>query len=367
MYTTHYPRPTPGREHIPVYPKGFIAIRIMQLAVALTTMGLAAYGITIFPIDGSCFVLSVGIMTMLTSIYHFAAELGVPAVYNYWVIMGLDIIYVVLWFIASSLLVARVGPAGYYCTSTFSCSTHLTADTFFWRQTQQAAAGLSATEFALYIISLAVHRVYVQRHRAAGFQCTPVARLWPKAMADANQKPEAPYGYPYAQSYPQLSYPQLPYPPLSYLQQPYPQHPMAAYFQKPQPYPHPQQQQQPYLYYPIPQLDGDAVVPQQGFYALAQQRQQQQFPQHQQQQQQQPFQQYPQELQHHQQQSPQSATIWGPESQLIPQSAGTNSNFVPSSLSLNGHGQPELDGHGGKLDLGQNISRCRGIRSEYSM
>ncbi|KAK4141868.1 uncharacterized protein C8A04DRAFT_13721 [Dichotomopilus funicola] len=149
MYTKNARCPTPGREHIPVYPKGFIAIRVAQLVVALTIIGLAAYGISSIPMDGSCFVLSVGIMTMLTSIYHFVAETDMPLAYNYWVIMGLDIIYVALWFIASSLLVARVGPAGYYCTSTFTCSAHLTADTFFWKQTQQAAAGLSATE--LYV------------------------------------------------------------------------------------------------------------------------------------------------------------------------------------------------------------------------
>lgn len=44
MYTMNAPRPIPGREHIPVYPKGFIAIRIAQLVVALIIMGLAAYG-----------------------------------------------------------------------------------------------------------------------------------------------------------------------------------------------------------------------------------------------------------------------------------------------------------------------------------
>lgn len=33
-----------GREHIPAYPKGFIAIRIVQLVLALIVLGLAGYG-----------------------------------------------------------------------------------------------------------------------------------------------------------------------------------------------------------------------------------------------------------------------------------------------------------------------------------
>lgn len=311
-------------------------------------------------------------MTTLTSIYHLVAELGVPAAYNYWVIMGLDIFYVALWLIAFSLLFARVGVSG-YCTSSSWCTYIAVGPMSRWKQTQLAAAALGASELyvclslscvfffplkkkkktrylktltdsnlpsVLYIFSLAIHRVCLQRHRAAGFHCLPIARLRTKAMAYANQKRGAPYGYLYPQPYLQQLYPQQPYPQQPY-QQPYPRQPMAAYLHGPQPYPYPQQQ--PYLYYPVPQLDSDPVLPQQGFYALAQQQQQQQ----------QPIQQYPHELQHQQQQSPQSTTIWGSESPLIPQSAGTssNSNFVPSSVSPSG--QPELDGQGGKPDFGQ--------------
>lgn len=35
-----------GREHIPIYPKGFIALRIVQLVVALIILGLCAYSLT---------------------------------------------------------------------------------------------------------------------------------------------------------------------------------------------------------------------------------------------------------------------------------------------------------------------------------
>jgi hypothetical protein len=35
----------PGKEHIPIYPAGFIAIRYVQLILALVILALAAYGV----------------------------------------------------------------------------------------------------------------------------------------------------------------------------------------------------------------------------------------------------------------------------------------------------------------------------------
>lgn len=40
-----YAVPPAGREHIPIYPSGFIAIRIAQLVLSVIIMGLAAYGV----------------------------------------------------------------------------------------------------------------------------------------------------------------------------------------------------------------------------------------------------------------------------------------------------------------------------------
>lgn len=42
-YSTGQPA---GREHFPVYPKGFIAIRIVQLVVAVIILALDAYTLT---------------------------------------------------------------------------------------------------------------------------------------------------------------------------------------------------------------------------------------------------------------------------------------------------------------------------------
>lgn len=46
-YPTTAGRPA-GREHVPVYPKGFIAVRIVQLVFAVVIMGLDASSLTLF-------------------------------------------------------------------------------------------------------------------------------------------------------------------------------------------------------------------------------------------------------------------------------------------------------------------------------
>lgn len=53
------PERAPGREHVPRYPPGFVAIRFVQLVFALIIIGLAAYGISLLPFDGSIFILVV--------------------------------------------------------------------------------------------------------------------------------------------------------------------------------------------------------------------------------------------------------------------------------------------------------------------
>jgi hypothetical protein len=51
-----------GREHFPLIPKWFLGIRILQLIVALTCLGLCAYGVSVtssvgFALDGNALML----------------------------------------------------------------------------------------------------------------------------------------------------------------------------------------------------------------------------------------------------------------------------------------------------------------------
>lgn len=42
-----------GREHIPLYPKGFIGLRIVQLVVAVIVLGLDAFTLSVLAFDGN--------------------------------------------------------------------------------------------------------------------------------------------------------------------------------------------------------------------------------------------------------------------------------------------------------------------------
>lgn len=49
----------PGREHIPIYPRGFIVIRIVQLVLAVVIIALAAYSIHYGAYDANEFIMAV--------------------------------------------------------------------------------------------------------------------------------------------------------------------------------------------------------------------------------------------------------------------------------------------------------------------
>ncbi|KAK3301069.1 uncharacterized protein B0H64DRAFT_30112 [Chaetomium fimeti] len=328
MDNTPSPTRPLGREHIPIYPRGFIAIRIVQLVLALIILGLAAYAISYLSFDGNQFILTVALMTMLSSIYHLVAELGAPAAYNYWAILGLDIFLLLMWLCSFALLASRVTPWVTYLDA-------LSGAEATWLGTQVGAAAMGGIEFLLYIISLAIHSVCLHRHRAAGLHCMPPGPHQPNAggpvvFLGIDKAGNPVYGQQIPLQHQQLPYPQQPVP--AHLQgQPqfYPQMQMPApgyaavpanmhHMQQGQPMPMPmpmqmqmppQQQQQ--QHYPPP-------------YPQQQQQQQQSQPQpHQQPQHQQPQHQQPQHQQHQQQpQQPQ-------QSQQTPQPTEENKPSSP--------------------------------------
>ncbi|KAI0126866.1 hypothetical protein BJ170DRAFT_421668 [Xylariales sp. AK1849] len=181
---------TPGREHFPVYPKGFIAIRIVQLVLALVALGLSAYGVAFLVFSGDCLMLFTAIATVIYCIYCIVAEFGAPALYNYWAILALDIFLVIFWLISFALLAAQVAPymGGYsYCDYWGDCYTESLSDAqMTYAACLAAAAGIGGLEFLIFIISLAMHSIMLHRHRKAGLHCMPTgSSTGPKGAAPA--------------------------------------------------------------------------------------------------------------------------------------------------------------------------------------
>jgi hypothetical protein len=90
-------------------------------------------------------------MTLVTSIYHLVAEYAAPGIYNYWAVLGLDILLVVMWLCSFALLASEVaGLSGYrngFCTY-YACYS-LSNSTYIVVSCLAAAAGLGGVELCV--------------------------------------------------------------------------------------------------------------------------------------------------------------------------------------------------------------------------
>ncbi|KAM0288077.1 hypothetical protein ACHAQH_000145 [Verticillium albo-atrum] len=165
-----------GREHIPIYPRGFIALRIVQLALALIALGLCAFGAYLWPISGNCLMLFVAVASLITTVWLVVAEYAMPKIYNYWAVLALDIFLVVFWLCAFALLASQVAfvfSGATYCDLYDCYSTEPTGLYFVFAACMAAASALGGLQFALFITSLVIHSTMLHRHRKAGLHCNP--------------------------------------------------------------------------------------------------------------------------------------------------------------------------------------------------
>ncbi|RYP80449.1 hypothetical protein DL769_002476 [Monosporascus sp. CRB-8-3] len=165
-----------GKEHIPLYPRGFVAARIIQLIIGLVCLGLCAFGVTVLAFAGDSLMLFTAIATLIASIYCLVAHFGPPEAYNYWAILGLDIFLLVFWLASFAVLAAQVAPLlAYYSTySDYYGYYDYDAAALTYTGALAGAAGLGGLEFILYIVSLSIHSVMLHRHRRAGLRCMPL-------------------------------------------------------------------------------------------------------------------------------------------------------------------------------------------------
>ncbi|TPX17198.1 uncharacterized protein E0L32_003316 [Thyridium curvatum] len=237
----------PGREHIPGHPKAFIAVRFISLIIGLVVLACDAYSLSRLAFSGNSLMMFTSIANLITCLYVIVAELGVPAAYNYWPVLGLDVFMAVFWLVSFALLASQVAPlfkGVTYCDWYYGCySYELEGESLAWSAVLAAVAGLGGLEFALYIVALVIGSIYLSRHRKAGGHCMPLgagaATSAPTAAAaPGGEKTEA--GATYTSTVP-LQEQQPPYQP----QQQQPGYPAGQAMTPP-----PQQMHQPQPYYP---------------------------------------------------------------------------------------------------------------------
>lgn len=113
---------------------------------------------------------------MITTVYYIVSITALPAAYNYWAILGLDIFGIVFWIISMSLLAWEVAAfswyygVGYsssssddsncyeaygysYCIKKRDIEKRATTDVYTYRNALAAAAGLGGLELYVSLTS----------------------------------------------------------------------------------------------------------------------------------------------------------------------------------------------------------------------
>lgn len=108
--TTNYPTtPAVSNGHVVQMPKGFIAVRILQLIFALFVLAISGFLInrTFYGTYGQeAFSLVCGLFTIIIVVYDLVAENAAQAAYNMWAILSLDILATIFWLSAMASLAA---------------------------------------------------------------------------------------------------------------------------------------------------------------------------------------------------------------------------------------------------------------------
>jgi hypothetical protein len=154
---------------------------------------------------------------MIITVYYIVAVTALPAAYNYWAILSLDIFAIVFWVISFSLLAWEVAAYGWavsysysycdaygYCYKKRDLEARATTNVYTYRNALAAAAGLGGLELyiesyhifetlltfhsILFIVTLVITSIYLHRHRKAGGHSTTNALNTAPAPVTNEQK-----------------------------------------------------------------------------------------------------------------------------------------------------------------------------------
>ncbi|KAH7018089.1 uncharacterized protein B0I36DRAFT_368136 [Microdochium trichocladiopsis] len=165
-----------GREHIPQYPKGFVALRIIQLIFSLICMSLSAFALSLATSSTPMIMIFVSIFTLITTTYNIVACNIHPKLYNYWAVLTFEIFLFLAWLVAFALM----GSSGAVLIASWQAYgnslTSESADLIAVLGSVMAAAGaIGAMNWILFFVSLVMNSVLISRHRSAGLHSKRVA------------------------------------------------------------------------------------------------------------------------------------------------------------------------------------------------
>ncbi|KAF3807511.1 hypothetical protein GCG54_00000040 [Colletotrichum gloeosporioides] len=146
-----------GFENLPIFPTGYLAFRLLQVALAVSLLVICAWA-TIFMETFNWFLIYMLVFcsaVIVVSFWHLVSYYHVPKAYNYWVVLVFDIIFLPDLF-PISVLTAMFAAGGVY-----------EADRDNWGDASVLMV-LTVIGFLIvtsFIVSLILHIIGIKRHR----------------------------------------------------------------------------------------------------------------------------------------------------------------------------------------------------------
>ncbi|TGO51465.1 hypothetical protein BOTNAR_0355g00060 [Botryotinia narcissicola] len=176
--------------HIPGARGALLGLRIAQLALAVIILAMSSYGVYWIVYDGDALTLASAAISIVICVYVIVASTGAPVLYNYWAVLGLDIIAVILWVVSFPILASQIANAVtvqetcdsyydycYYYKHKRGLGLAKRAETTWetYKSVMIATSALGGLEFVLFAITLIILGINLHRHRSAGGHCQPGA------------------------------------------------------------------------------------------------------------------------------------------------------------------------------------------------
>ncbi|CAG9955158.1 unnamed protein product [Clonostachys rosea f. rosea IK726] len=147
----------PGREHIPDYPKGYVAVNVIQLIFSIILIGCSGFALAVLPTLAGVFIMISSLVSFAISIWLISARQCAPQAFNYWASIAFDVFLFVFYLIGWALSAIA---------------------SIFWMGSiygivNAVMAVFGAFNWIMFIVALIVDAVVVARHRRAGLRNKP--------------------------------------------------------------------------------------------------------------------------------------------------------------------------------------------------
>ncbi|CAH0014389.1 unnamed protein product [Clonostachys rhizophaga] len=147
----------PGREHIPDYPKGYVAVNVIQLIFSIILIGCSGFALAVLPTLAGVFIMISSLVSFAISIWLISARQCAPQAFNYWASIAFDVFLFIFYLIGWALSAIA---------------------SIFWMGSiygivNAVMAVFGAFNWIMFIVALIVDAVVVARHRRAGLRNKP--------------------------------------------------------------------------------------------------------------------------------------------------------------------------------------------------